>query len=497
MMTHKNLIWGARHWSPAWCGLFLAGCMSTSRPPLMTQRVPEDAAPLGAQLGTSVAAPSAAAPSATDRATPVPQKAHVPSTVGNSDQSAPGTVAARKPAVPDSAPAIPLPTQSPPWPAFPSTDRSTPGNGGPGRILPRIDPDGITVPRNLELTVSAPPRKQVGTQATFRLTVRNTGDQPADEVTVHCAFDAPLEFPGSEEHEVKQKVGRLLPHESKEVALSLACDQAGAHCSRFSVRLDNEEQAVAVQTACVEFVPRQLEIELRGPAQRSVGSRAEFNIQVANRSDDLLPNVQVVATFDAALVPREANSDAERTPGRVTWNLGRLQAHEGVQLQVEFECSTPAHRACVLVETVGPQAAGEQVESCLEIVPVPGILDVRVNDKNDPFVVGKTGTYEITVQNIGLQAARDLVLEVIPGDSLSVLSAEVKRQGEPLRLPYRTDEGRIVFDPIDELAPDAVLTFVVEAKALSAGHIELQALLRSPLSQTPVSVTEPSTILEE
>lgn len=333
---------------------------------------------------------------------------------------------------------------------------------------------------------------------TYRLTVHNQSDEPVDEITVHCEFDEALIFGGSGKREVLNRVGQILPHETRELALSLLSEKTGTHCCRFTVKFKEQDREVEAlwKSVCVEFVPRQLELSVQGPVQRTVGSRAEFNLYVSNRSAKVLSEARVSVAFDAALIPKEATAGAVQKPRSLVWDLQDLQPNEGVQLQVEFDCQTPARRACLTIEAEAKDLSGDQTEACVEVVPVPGVLDLRVSDRTDPVHVGKRGEYEVTVQNIGLQVVRKVRLEVAAPPHLKILSAKVVQDGQPIDLKYDREEGRLVFEPIDQLGPDARLAFVIEVEGVTAGKAEFVATLTSSLSRVAVSVAEPTGIVE-
>ncbi|HTI52455.1 MAG TPA: hypothetical protein VL475_15935, partial [Planctomycetaceae bacterium] len=228
------------------------------------------------------------------------------------------------------------------------TARIEPGIGTtPLPKSPSLELNEVIPSADLELTVDAPKRKQVGSQATYRVTVRNSSDGPVSNVMVECRFDEPLVFTGSDKHRVVQRFEQLLPGEVKELALSLYSNDIGAHCCRFAVRTGEGAAEGSEKSVCVEFVSRQLQIDLLGPTRRTEGSRAEFTITLTNHSVRTLTDVKALLSHDQALVPREASAGRETKPGNLTWDLGTLQPMESIQLQVDFECRSLARRACV------------------------------------------------------------------------------------------------------------------------------------------------------
>lgn len=471
--------------------IVLAGCMTMSAPPpsataLRPIEPPSVAAPLGAQEDHEVRRP--APPPKTDAVPPRKQKAIPLPKIDPDEEPAPA------PETDSDAP--------PPRPIVPPT----PGiefdheAGGPRlESTPGIEPAEVTASEPLELKVSAPARRQLGGVATYHVVLHNAGDSPQEGLVVRCRFDDALKFlGGSSEREMLRRIERLAPGETKELALSLSSRAIGSHCCWFV--LTRREAAADVEVVahqvCVDFVTRHVEVDLLGPTQRTEGSRAEFNITLANRSSRAIDDVQATVAFDKALVLKEASAEAERKPGSLVWRLGRLEADETVQLQVEFECRTQAHRACLAVDVKSAGLPAEHEEACVEIIPVPGTLDLRIGDRNDPIVAGQTGAYDVTVQNIGLQPARRVVLTTVIPDSVKVRSVSVQSGAEELPLKHAADGNKLVFDAVDQIAPNAKVTYTFEVEALRAGPAEFRASLTSSLSSTPVTASEPTTIEE-
>lgn len=457
-----------------WLAIALAGCMTTSQQPRMNARRPIDL-PAPPQTRDDYAArrPSSISPPSGDVGARKKQAESTPLT--RADEPA---VTREEPRT--AAPRLPLPS-------VPKIDS-----------VPKIEPDDVTVGEPLEMTVSAPARKQVGGTATYRIALRNSSDHAEEGLRLRCKFDDELVFSGSDKREVLQRVEHLTPGEARELALSLSSEVVGPHCCWFVLaRSDGtEETEVISRQVCVDFITRQVEIDVIGPTQRTEGSRAEFNVIFSNRSLRTISDVEAVVSFDKALVPKEASAGAENAAGHLVWRLGTLKPLEKVQLQVEFECRTRANRACVSVEVKGKDLANEQEEACLEIIPVPGTLDLQVGDRDDPLEVGKTGAYEAKVQNIGLQPARGIVLEAAIPENIKLRKAHVRDGERVLAVKYKEEEGKIFFDGVDALGPGARLTYTFEVEALRPGPAEFTARLTSGLSQTPVTAAETTMLVE-
>ncbi len=410
----------------------------------------------------------------------------------------PQSLPQEKKSVPADADLDEPPTRIRTAPDFPKDPFPTFESGPTLESLPTIEPEEITVSRPLELTVSAPARRQLGGVATYRVALRNLGDHSQNNLVIRCHFDDDLVFTGSQQREVLHRVASLPASESKELALSLTSSKIGSHCCQFVVtRRDAEKEIeLASRQVCVDFVTRHIDIDLIGPTQRTEGSRAEFTITLTNNSHKTIEDVEAVVAFDKALVPREASAEAERRSGSLVWRLGAVHPMEKVQLQVEFECRTQAHRACLAVELRGANLPSEREEACLEIIPITGTLDLRISDRDDPLETGKTEVYEVTVQNIGLQVARRVVVEGTVPENAKFRSAAVRNGDERLPLKYDVDAGKVLFEAVDQLEPNARLTYTFEVETLRAGSCEFRARLTNALGNTAVTASEPTLIVD-
>jgi hypothetical protein len=326
------------------------------------------------------------------------------------------------------------------------------------------------------------------------LTVTNRGQEPAGEVVIACEFDEPLVFPGSADKRVTQQLGSLGPGESRQVALTLTSRLPGAHCGRFTVTAAGVE--AVWKSVCVEYVPRQLQLTVVGPTRRTVGSRAEFNIKLVNVTAQELKGVTATATFDRVLVPREITTGGELSDNRVRWNVGTLQPGEGVQLQIEFETQSPSAQACVQFETAGQTLPEEQLERCLQIFAAKGPLDVQVADTHDPLKVGTETEYVITVRNGGLRPADDVAVTAQMPNLLRITSAEVRLNGQPLKVDFQIDGQELRFRPANSLAANSELQYHIRAKGLQPGDAELRVTVSSQALTEPIEVAEPTTVYE-
>ena len=461
------------------CALLLAGCMSGRG----TWKIPAiDDPPSLSPRHRSLYRPSPPTPTRPEITAPSPGNTHRDLKPADNGRKLSSAVPAKSPET-DGADRSPRRRNT--LPGGPSVPRD--GTGGPA-----IVPQGVTVPAQLELVVHAPPKRQVGSLATFRLTIRNVGDKPADAVVVRCRFPDGLAYPGSAEREVTRTLGRLPAGKSRAVSLTLRGEKAGSRCCEFEVTSRGAERAW--KSVCVEFVPRSLGVAILGPRQRTLGSRAEFTIKLTNTTSRVLKNVRATLRQDAALVPKEASKGAAWDKKTLRWNLQSVAPGAEVQLQIEFDCHKTAADACFSLAVTADGFPGEDVEQCLRIDKPPGVVRMQVRDRDDLLRVGEETEYVVTVHNTGWQSVRGIrVTAEIPG-MFRIISADV-RQAKHRLMNHADITGRTVtFAPVATLGGGGTLEYRIRVKAFGSGDGTFRVRLSHAIKKNVITVAETTTV---
>jgi len=365
-----------------------------------------------------------------------------------------------------------------------------PPESGPALLAPQIIPRRAQ--SHLELSVEVPLQTQVGGDVVYQLRIENTSDQIVRNVAIECQFDAPLTFPGTDDKLARQELGDLTPGEVRTSALTLIGEKTGRHCCEFSLTADGVESVW--KSVCVEFVPKRLDVRLLGPAQRAVGTRGEYVLNIINVAREELTDVLAVVDFDPALAAREATEGVAQAPGRLEWSLGRLKPGEAVSLEMEFECLRQTSRSCISAQVMVGDELGGRAETCVEIAPATAGLRMQVFDRADPIEVGDQTAFVVIIDNRSSQPVRHIRLETELPRSVRMLTAEVRDSGGIIGLRHQLKGNTVVFEPINRLDPATSLTYLVQVKALEPARAEFTARLRSELSEEPITASEPTTI---
>ncbi len=364
---------------------------------------------------------------------------------------------------------VPAPVDLPSVEPMESESTFNPNVQPPRLEAPTIVPQAVTVPPTLGLSIKAPERNMVGKISIFEVTMQNKGDQPAEDVVIESRFEEGFHFPGSNDRQVNQSIGRLEPGESREVKLSLRSDRAGFHCVEFTLK--SPAAKPITKKVCVEYRGASLSLEANGPAKRMVGGNAEWNLTVLSRDYQSITNAQVVLDYDSTyLKPVGGSEGAKQELGRITWPLGTLQTSERVELQVEFACLMPVEETCLSCKISADDKVEQSTRSCLAIDRRQGALDIDLQDTLDPVKIGDESEYVITITNRDLKAVQGVqVTTTLPG-LFRATTTEVREGRQLLAAVKAKVEGSLIrFDAVDMLAPDAKLTYRVKVKALQAG----------------------------
>lgn len=363
-------------------------------------------------------------------------------------------------------------------------------NSEPKTSGPSLGFEVLTAPNDsvLSFEVRGQRQRPVGGPATFDVVVRNNGTETITGVLVNVEFDEAFVFPGRVEKRLKKDLGQLLPGQSREMRLTLTSSELGKHVCRFSMTAAG---VAAIERAVpVEFINPKLQVELVGPARRTVGSRAEFTVKIANTSDKPIDDLRVTLQHDAALTPYFATGGFQREEHSLRWSLGRLEAGAGIQVQAEFDCRQLSEQACVSVEARSAELSTDSIESCLTVVAVPGLLDLRVSDRSDPVKVGEEAEFEITVQNLGLQAVSEVHLDVQTSEHLRSGTHTAKVGDREIKLTATQRDGTLRIVLADSLPPDATLRITLRATALQPGDAELRVVATPGADGTPAESSE-------
>jgi uncharacterized repeat protein (TIGR01451 family) len=223
---------------------------------------------------------------------------------------------------------------------------------------------------------------------------------------------------------------------------------------------------------------------------RYAGRPATWTITVANPGESTLSNVVLREALPPELTLKSADKGGQANGGGVVWNLGALKPSESQAVQVTATCTTITPQAVVLASATADPGLQAEDKATIKVLGLPGFR-VEVVDLVDPVPVGDKTTYKIDVTNQGS----------LPGDQVRIV-ARIPPQMTFLTATgpakYKVEENgrRVVFEPVDGVAPGKILTYTVDARADTVGNAVFHVEMTAAALSRPVEEQEPTTIFQ-
>ncbi len=337
----------------------------------------------------------------------------------------------------------------------------------------------------LALKTVAPPRVLIGDEVTLQITVSNPGTGVAQQVVLEERVPPGLQHPAGSD--LVYEVGSLKPGESRQLELKLIAAQAGVVANVLTARADAN---LKVQDRVeLEVLAPQLDIALEGPRRRYLEREATYTVSISNPGTAPARQVELIAQLPPGLKFVSANNAGhyQQATHTVHWTLEELPSKETGSVQLTTVPVEPGQQLLRLRSTADK---GLSVEKEMPLI-IEGIASpsFQVTDTADPVEVGGETTYQIRVFNQGSKAASNVQLSVVLPPELRLVAAEptVRQSADP---------GRIVFDPLQHLAPKAETIYRIRVQAIKPGNHRVRAQLAAD-EMEPVTKEESTRVYSD
>lgn len=205
----------------------------------------------------------------------------------------------------------------------------------------------------LALAVEAPELKFAGTEATYVVTVTNTGSAAAEDVQVSMAIPSGSRYvggisgPTTTKGNLSWKVGAIAPNAQKQ--FEVRCQLLVEGTNRVAVQATGKAGLSASGDAATEVEAiSELKLIVNDPSGPSpTGQEVAYEIQVMNRGSRSAKNVKILMQFGDGVEPTElAGGQGKLVPGQVVCEpLPELAAGEQVTVRVKAKAGkTGTHR---------------------------------------------------------------------------------------------------------------------------------------------------------
>ena len=199
----------------------------------------------------------------------------------------------------------------------------------------------------LAVTVEAPELKFAGTEATYTVTVTNSGNAAAEDVQVSVAIPSGARYVGgisgatTTKGNLSWKVGSIAPNGQKQ--FEIRCQLLVEGTNRVAVQATGKAGLSAASDAVTEVeAVSELKLIVNDPSGPvPTGQEVAYEIQVMNRGSRAAKNVKILMQFADGVEPTElAGGQGKLVPGQVVCEpLPELAAGEQVTLRVKAKAA--------------------------------------------------------------------------------------------------------------------------------------------------------------
>lgn len=327
----------------------------------------------------------------------------------------------------------------------------------------------------LAMTISGPDEVPYGQSKIYKLTVSNPGNGDTENVVVGL-----LPIGRSADGAPNHRLGTLVAGESKTIDIELAARQAGAITIKAQAFADGGLRAEATEQVMVRRAS--LRVDVLAPKVKYAATVGTYRVKVTNAGDASAENVQVTSMLppETKFVSTTGGGRLDPQLGKVTWNVGSLQA--GGERVFELECAllTPGENRTQFVVV----ADGDLSASTTSTTHVEALADLKleVRDPQGPIAIGDEAVYEVQIRNRGTKMAEHIDLCVFFSEGLEASSVDGPA--------HEIATGQVLFKPIVSIGPGDTVSIRVHARAEKPGNHVFRAELTSHHPTTKLAAEE-------
>jgi uncharacterized repeat protein (TIGR01451 family) len=334
-----------------------------------------------------------------------------------------------------------------------------------------------SVKPGLVVTASSPKQVLAGQDITIAISVSNPGSGTTTNIILAEHVPSSMQHPGGAELELD--IGTLKPGESRTLDLTLKAATAGRVLNAITAHAD---AGLKAEAKCeFEVIAPALEVALDGPSRRFLERPATYTVTVANPGTAPAQEIDLVAYLPKGVKFLKADHEGtyDAANHRVLWSLEQLPAQQrGSVSLTAMPIEQGEHR--LRVEGKALTGLKDAKEQSINVEGVAAIL-FEVADLADPIELRGETAYDVRIINQGSKAATNVQLIALIPAELKFLQAEGVTR-------YRTEAGRVIFEPIDNLPPKSETVYRIRAQGITAGDVRLKVQLTT--SEIPQPITK-------
>ena len=191
---------------------------------------------------------------------------------------------------------------------------------------------------NLRVAIQAPSKALLCDVILVRLTVTNSGTGYAKNVTVTQALPKGMTTTDGKTS-VTINVGDLAGGAAKAYSVNLKAQEAGSFANKAGAS-SSDGLSASSESVTTEVSQPSLKVDVQGPSKIFVTKNATYEVTAQNVGDAPSANTMVTATIPAGMKFISATNGGSEDDGKVTWNIGTLEAGKAVKLGATYKSVT-------------------------------------------------------------------------------------------------------------------------------------------------------------
>lgn len=319
----------------------------------------------------------------------------------------------------------------------------------------------------LEVVKEGPSTIELGEEASWTVTVTNTGSATASNVVVTDTL--PDAFTTTSQ--LRQVIGDLAPGQTETVTYTAKAVKQGNFQNQAVASYDGSGPdgrgsagASPAASAPIAVVQSGIRVRKTGPAEAYVFKPVPFQITIENTGDTDLKNVRITDILPTGATVAD-NGRGRVSGNAIGWMIPNLPAGASQLITTEVASTQKGEstNTVKLLAANGLEASDSVITNWLA---VPGVT-VSITDSKDPIRVSEASTYSIQVRNQGDFEPVSGVVTVTFSEGIKPTSVAGDAQG--------TINGQTVTFPRTTLEPgkDTNLSITAEGSAIGAGRAVL------------------------
>jgi uncharacterized repeat protein (TIGR01451 family) len=319
----------------------------------------------------------------------------------------------------------------------------------------------------IEMTVS-PSRVLKGEQVQYDFTIINDGDGPARNVELHGELSSGLKYDQGNILEYRMADDgkpELAPNETMRLK-PLIVAATGIGEQTFTVKLTSPDIAGDPPTASktVEIVAPVIQLTLSGPQKRYTDTMGEYTLKIENVGTAPAADVRLSAGLVGDVQPyKAAGSTWDSATRRHLWSFSMLEP--GKSQEQTFRLRYGGLGVVQINAEVLARGGLKEVKSLSTSIDGNALVELIVTEDLRVLDVNQVTDFKIRLRNTGTKEATNIQVNA---DLTANLTA-VQTAGTDLNASADPTGTKIVFPPLERLAPGTEVVLGIRAKAKAPG----------------------------